>query len=140
MTFLTRSIRLILKLLFLFFIILWLSSYFRHSAIGVDIDRYSTAGIEYHYYRMNWPGNGSILIGKGHSLRSAGYQKPLAFFDLAGVFFQPVYRQLPVAASSMNHIGFWYINLPEQQFWLGIPAWLPVLIIGFILLVIRKRS
>jgi hypothetical protein len=103
------------------------------------MDRYSETGVEYHYYRLNWPGNGSLLIGNGHSLRPANDQKPLAFFDLAGVFFQPVYRQPPVATSRLNHIGFWYINLPGQQFWLGIPAWLPVLLIIFLLLIIRRK-
>ncbi|HIO92714.1 MAG TPA: hypothetical protein EYG68_07710 [Leucothrix mucor] len=111
--------------------IFWLSSYARfYNSIGVDSEQQKEATIDYHYYRFWWPGNGSLLIGRGITTLKYDPNKQYDRFDLGAAFFRHQDKKL-VAQTTWNKIGFWYISppAPVRQFWIGVPAWLPVLII-----------
>ena len=136
--------KLLLSLMFLGFIgtaALWATSYTHYTSIGIDHDQHinnegsdsNNKNILHSYYRVRWPGNGSIWFGGGQSKRSINSPKPFEAFDLAATFLYPN-PELPIIESAYNKAGFWLKNRekPSQQFWLGIPAWLPVVILGFL--------
>ena len=89
------------------------------------------------HFRLNWSGNGPLYIGKGVSTRNYDPNKQLEAFDLAAVFFQKIYKTQPKAKTTSNKLGFWYIRIPNQQFWIGIPAWFPAILLLVLLLVFR---
>jgi hypothetical protein len=127
---------------------MWLSSYTHYTSIGIDADTRSQKNITHHYYRVRWPGNGSIWFGGGNTQRASDPSKPYEPFDLAATFFyaNPV---LPETNSGLNRWGFWhqYQNKPTlnptPESWIGIPSWLPVLFIvlfiGLFLWLIKRR-
>lgn len=122
--------------------LLWLSSYTHYTSIGVDSERVKGETVDYHYYRLWWPGNGSLLVGRGITMQPFNPEKQYDNFDLGAAFFRPQSRKLE-ARTAWNKTGFWYINPPKpvRQYWLGIPAWLPVaLILGYFIIVRRCRK
>ncbi len=120
--------------------LLWLSSYTHHTAIGIDHDTRQKNAVLNKFYRINWNGHGSILVGYGGVWKESNGAAPLEKFDPASVFFKRA-GKAPQANSVWNDLGFWYINAtkPRPSFWIGIPSWLPVLGLGFILF-IRLRA
>ena len=126
--------------LFLVTTLLWLSSYTHHSAIGVDHDLQKDR-ILHKFYRINWTGHGSILVGYGSVWSIADDDKPLEWFDPASVFFKPVNKTLE-KPTFWNRVGFWFVSSssPRPTLWVGIPSWLPVLILVFILIIRLKRA
>ena len=121
-----RNITYLLSLKLILLTIMWLSSYTHYTSIGVDID--------HQYYRVRWPGNGSIWLGGGNTQRASDPTNPYEPFDLAATFFYANPRR-PEAKTTFNRWGFWYksIQKPNQQMWVGIPSWLPVFILFLIL-------
>jgi len=145
--------KLLLSLFILAFIgtaALWATSYTHYTSLGIDHDQYinnvtsddNNKNILHSYYRVRWPGNGSIWFGGGQSERPLNSPKPFETFDLAATF---LYHnpELPPVESTYNKVGFWLKTMekPSKQFWLGIPAWLPVFISGLLSIVLwRKRD
>lgn len=78
-----------------------------------------------------------MYIGKGVSTRDYDPNKQLETFDLAAVFFQKIYKTQPKPVSASNKLGFWYIYIPNQQLWFGIPAWFPVIFLILLLFIFR---
>ncbi|MCK5813672.1 MAG: hypothetical protein KAH03_05415 [Cocleimonas sp.] len=131
---------LILSFVFAVFTIFWLSSYTYYNTFGIDSELRKNEQIENHYYRFWWPGNGSLLIGKSIILHPYNSNKTYTKFDLGAAFLRPPSDKIK-AHSVYNKIGFWYIDLdkPIQQFWIGIPAWLPTFMIIGCFLFCRRR-
>lgn len=119
--------------------IFWLSSYTHYNTFGIDSELHKNKQVENHYYRLWWPGNGSLLIGKSVILHPYDANKTYRQFDLGAAFFRSPSDKIK-AQSFYNKIGFWFINLekPIQQFWIGIPAWLPTFIM--IVFLLRYRA
>ena len=143
--------KLLLSLLFLGFIgtaTLWATSYTHYTSLGIDHDQHlnndasdsNGKSILHSYYRVRWPGNGSIWFGGGQSKRPIDSPKPFEAFDLAATFLYPS-PELPAIESAYNKAGFWLktMDKPSKQFWIGVPAWLPVVIFGFLSLLLWRR-
>ena len=112
------------------FTLFWLSSYNYYNTFGVDSERQNNQQIEHHYYRFWWPGNGSLLMGKSVVLHPYNPRKTYQLFDLGAAFLRkPSDKVKPY--NLWTKMGFYYINLdkPIRQFWIGVPAWLPVFLI-----------
>ncbi len=135
-----KTITYLLSLKLILLTIMWLSSYTHYTSIGVDIDRKENSNITHKYYRVRWPGNGSIWLGGGNTQRASDPSKPFEPFDLAATFFY-ANPQRPEAKTTLNRWGFWYksVQKPNQQMWIGIPSWLPVLIVILMLLNFKRK-
>jgi len=119
-----------------------LSSYAHYyNTIGIDSEQQKGDTVDFHYYRFWWPGDGSLLIGRGITTHKYDAHKQYDQFDLGAAFFRPQYKKLK-AKSIWNKIGFWYISSPApvRQFWIGIPSWLPVLIIAGYFWRLKKKT
>ena len=115
-------------------------SYSYMNSFGLDVEKKNGRDIIQTFYHIQWPGNGSFRIGF-ISIYKEDFSNPFKHFDFgAGFFLRP---RKPQAKSIWNKIGFWYIdNQGEgiiEQFWIGIPSWLPVLFFGSIPLVWRLK-
>lgn len=118
---------------------MWLSSYTHHSTIGIDTDHiHHDKTVTRTYYRLWWPGNGALLLGYSAQHQPFDTRQTYERFDPAGTFFQPKQNKL-TPQSNWNRHDFWWISQtePVPQFWIGIPAWLPV---AFFVLVIAYRQ
>ncbi len=120
--------------------VMWATSYTHYTSVGIDHDQREEQQIKHSYYRLRWPGNGSISLGGGKSYRPLNSSKPFETLDLAATFLYPE-PELPEVESIYNKAGFWYKSMiqPSRQFWLGVPAWLPVIILGFLSFVLWRR-
>lgn len=113
--------------------ILWLFSYTHHTTIGIDSETVYADQVRYHYYRLWWPGNGAMLVGHGITWQAYQAQRHYDRFDLAAAFLHPKYRE-PTPQSNWNRWGFWWIQQKDpQQVWIGIPAYLPVLVLAMLI-------
>jgi len=126
---------------FLVSTLLWLSSYTHHTAIGIDHDFKHKDQILHVFYRINWTGHGSIWVGYGSVWKLPETVKKLEKFDPASVFFQRIHKPLN-SPSFWNKLGFWYIHstTPKPVLWIGIPSWLPVLALLFLIMRFDKNK
>ncbi len=122
------------------FLVMWPFSYGYYTSVGVDLDRREEqAAIETHA-RFRWPGNGAFLVGADQYWMAE--ELPLQAFDLGAAFFQAPRPLQP--QSTWNQWGFWHVHWthPPRELpvrvshrasagWLGVPAWLPILVTGF---------
>jgi hypothetical protein len=119
------AVPIILFLCFIFFI-----SYFFYNSIGIDHDIKTETGIIEEYYRLRFPGDGSIWVGGGYFYMRNEKQK-YDYIDLAGEFFATPQRRLP--KSIWNHFGIWREVIIDRKYgtgenWVAIPIWLILLI------------
>jgi hypothetical protein len=137
------------------FLALWLAGFRCFTQFGVDMEHEERDQFVIAYYRLRWPGDGSLWIG-GTSYARPRANRPLERFDLGGVFFLRPRRPQP--RTVWNRLGFWRdrYRMPDSErdprawlqqvwgHWDGIPGWLPVLLFGLPALWIfrqrRKRS
>ena len=128
--------QLMLKLVLIGCMLMCVSSYKYYSTFGIDIEPVINNKVFFHYYRLWFTGKGDVLLGHGVAIKDYDPAKIYDKFDLAATFFQTPFDNKPQPLSAWNRLGFWYVStqMPNQQFWLGIPALLPVLIIGFFML------
>jgi len=121
------------------FILMWFTSYTHYTSIGIDVDTQENTQITHHYYRVRWPGNASIWFGGGISERASDPNNPYEPFDLAATFLSPN-PEKPHAHTTLNRLGFWYqsIHKPNRQWWVGIPSFMPLLLIGLMLFSLKK--
>lgn len=102
--------------------IMWLTSYFYYTSVGIDTEHENYGEKVSTYYRVRWPGNGSIWIGAGRAYGELDLDKPLQRVKVAGAFFQSARR--PESKNLFNTFGFWRLRTDTQS-WIGFPAWLP---------------
>lgn len=136
-----KAFNVLLSGLLLLATLLWLSSYTHHSSIGIDHDFEKQDRILHKFYRVNWNGHGSILLGYGSVWKAVDKTKPLEKFDPASALLKPVKKPLE-SNFYWNSVGFWYINSPSPRptFWIGIPSWLPVLGLALILIILLRST
>lgn len=101
---------------------MWLTGYFYYTSVGIDTERENYGEKVSTYYRVRWPGNGSIWVGGGRAYGEMDWDKPLQRIDPAGTFFQTAHR--PESKNLLNKVGFWRVRTDTQS-WIGFPAWLP---------------
>jgi len=119
--------------------VLWIAGCFRYSSLGLDHNASTAAGGLVTYYRLRWPGDGSLWLGL------CSHHVPRA--QLSRYSLEPGGRFLgaplsPVPSSPWNRSGFWLVtdveadplgvlNWPDpvQSRWLGIPGWLPTVLL-----------
>ena len=108
----------------------YLSSYTHHSSIGIDHDVQTDSGVLNYYYRVNWTGYGSVVVGYGSRLVRDDASRPLERFDPAGALFKPP-QTMPEAKTVWNRLGFWYVSggKPKPLLWVGVPGLLLVLVL-----------
>lgn len=108
----------------------WLAGCWWYSSFGIDRDYIINQRIHTYYYRIRWPGDGSLWLGWGR-FQTKLDTHPVLPFDLGGRFFQEPRR--PIPQDNWNRWGFWWVDTSEkyqEQHWLGIPGWLPLLIVS----------
>jgi hypothetical protein len=116
---------------------LWPLSH-RYTSLGLDLEKPDGAArVRCTFYRLRWPGDGSICVGRLVEHRAAD-AKPLERVDLGGRFFKPAKETRPQTA--WNRRGFWFITQPHspaadaaamapgasEVFLVGVPHWLLV--------------
>jgi hypothetical protein len=120
---------------------LWPLSH-RYTSLGLDLEQADgPSRARCTFYRLRWPGDGSVCVGRLVTHRPA-HAKPLARFDLGGRFFQPAMPTTP--ATAWNRLGFWWITDPNtpaaaapamapgasEVVLVGVPHWLAVAVAG----------
>ena len=114
-------------------------SYSYLNSFGLDVEKKNGQDIIQTYYHIQWPGNGSFIIGF-ISRYKKDLSKPFERYDFGAGFFQRLW--VATIKSIWNKIGFWYIDNYGskfiQQLWIGIPSWLPVLVFGGMAIVLRQ--
>lgn len=109
---------------------IWLLGCVRYTSLGVDTAWLDEGVSHTRYYRVRWPGDGSLWIGGGSFIQPPG-QEPVERFDLAAAWLQP--SRPPAPQSIWNRLGFWWVRCPDEG-WLGVPGWLlPIGLSGFAL-------
>jgi hypothetical protein len=121
----------------------------RYTSFGIDLESPDAGDrVRCSFYRIKWPGDGSVCVGRLVEHRAAG-AKPLERFDLGGRFFKPSKETWP--ASAWNRWGFWWVTQPgghqaaapgmapgvSEVFLVGVPHWLLVAGVGLIALLSR---
>lgn len=77
---LSRASTIILVVLLLTWPLAW-----KYTSVGIDLETPHGDTVDCVFYRVRWPGDGSIMIGRIDRSRAAG-KKVLEPFDLGGVF------------------------------------------------------
>jgi hypothetical protein len=124
----------------------------RYTSLGLDLEQPDgRARIRCTFYRLRWPGDGSVCVARLVEHRAAD-AKPLERFDLGGRFFKPAKETRP--ATAWNRRGFWWITDPQtpaaaaagmapgasEVVLAGIPHWLLVVsLTALAFAVSRKR-
>ena len=136
-----KTIGRLLILCFVITTLLSISSYTRHSSLGIDHDFEEQDRILHKYYRLNWTGYGSILIGYGSQWRNKDSGMAFEKFDPASSFLKPAETSAE-RDTLWKRLGFWFVksDIPAPMLWLGIPSWLPVIILFLLLLFYFKRN
>lgn len=120
------------------FALTWAAGMFAYTCAGIDREEVEGDRVLVTYYRLRWPGDGSVWAG------FAAHHRPLADgppdrFDLGGSFFEKPKR--PASRSFCERLGFRRVGRPaEDPFrparypgavrsgWLAVPGWLPALL------------
>ncbi len=115
-------------------------SYRFYISCGIDLEKAQEKYTLFTYYRFRWPDNGSLWIGAVTHYQAAT-DGPVEPFDLGGTWAYHTYQ--PPPRSFWNRIGFWWITQPMRDletenrfpgplwnFWIGMPSWLPGLMLG----------
>ncbi|MCK5903176.1 MAG: hypothetical protein KAG28_08490 [Cocleimonas sp.] len=137
-----KIVHLTLIITFPIVLLFGLTSYSYYNTFGIDSERIiNNSNVAKHYYRFWWTGRGDLLIGKAIIIEPYNPAQQYDAFDLGAAFFRPPTNKL-TAKTFWNRIGFWYINKPApiEQFWIGIPASLPLLFIIGYFFFLRKKS
>lgn len=120
--------------------VMWVAGLFTYTSVGLDHDAVDGDRVRAHYYRVRWPGDGSVWVGGGgHDRRLAA--RPPERFDPASSLFERPNR--PEPRSTWNRLGFWWVgNAAEDPFlpagsagaawsgWVAAPGWLPAVLFG----------
>jgi hypothetical protein len=126
----------------------------RYTSLGLDLEQPDgPTRVRCTFYRLRWPGDGSVCVGRLVEHRAAD-AKALERFDLGGRFFKAAKETRPQTA--WNRFGFWWITDPKtpvaaapgmapgasEAFLVGVPHWLLcVLSVAIALLAtIRRRK
>ena len=128
-----------------FVLLLWIVGCSYYTSVGLDHDEFDGTLVKSSYYRVRWPGDGSLWLGGG-TFHFSQAQHALEPLDLAAIFLQPPRRPVPITV--WNKFGFWWTqtNNPAErtaEYWLGFPGWLPVVLTSIPMLssyVLNRKS
>jgi hypothetical protein len=137
---LRRFLIITLGLISTFFLALWIAGHYRYTTFGPDKNEMRGEQAYTTYYRVRWPGDGSMWLGyagQPHEINKDSHKE----WDLGGTFFAP--PTLIEPKTDWQRAGFWNVpNVENDPFeplrypgadeskWIGMPGWLPVLIFG----------
>jgi hypothetical protein len=123
---------------------------FRYTSVGVDAETGRGDTVSQQFWRVRWPGNGSMLVGRIDEHRAAS-SGPVERLDLGADLLRPA---RPIQRrSTWNDLGFWWIHADATQgdartdaaphadrVWLvGLPHWLLVLLAAMGVVVAHQR-
>lgn len=134
-----------------FLLLITLPLSYRYTSLGIDVETLGHGRVACTYYRLRWPGDGSVVIGRIAEHRHVD-RKPLQSFDLGGVFLRPGRSLSP--SSFWNRLGFWSVDYDhtrhgpppqmapgaERARMLGVPWWFLTLLAGTMAIVAQVRS
>ena len=114
---------------------------FRYTSLGIDTESVHGQSVESRFYRLRWPGDGSLMVGWIDEHRPAAEGRPQSF-DLGGLFLLPPRTMTP--HSTWNRLGFWLDDVvaahkdppseaaprADRVMLVGVPHWLLVLLAG----------
>lgn len=103
---------------------------FRYTSVGVDTERAEADTVRQRFWRVRWPGDGSVMVGWIDEHRRPE-EHALEAVDLGGVFLRPP-KPLP-PQSLWNRLGFWWVTAmrgADAVFLVGVPHWLLMGIAG----------
>ena len=122
------------------FAVMWVAGRFTYTSVGMDHDVVNGDRVAAGYYRLRWPGDGSLWIGGGSHDRPLSAGPPERFDPAAAWFGRP---NRPEPRSAWNRLGFWWVGsaaddpfLPAgasgtvRSGWVAVPGWLPVVLFG----------
>ena len=112
---------------------------YRYTSVGLDVEASRGQTVAQTFYRVRWPGNGSVLVGRIDEHRDASTGR-VQRLDLGADFLK---RARPIEAhSTWNRLGFWWIHADvaggdrptdaaphaDRVWFVGVPHWLLVLV------------
>ena len=112
---------------------------YRYTSVGLDLESSRGQSVDQTFYRVRWPGNGSVLVGRidEHRDASSGRVQQL---DLGADVLK---KARPIEThSTWNRLGFWWIHADvaggdaptdaaphaDRVWFVGVPHWLLVLL------------
>ena len=110
-----------------------------YTSVGLDLESSRGQAVDQTFYRVRWPGNGSVLVGRidEHRDASSGRVQQL---DLGADVLK---KARPIEThSTWNRLGFWWIHADvaggdpptdaaphaDRVWFVGVPHWLLVLL------------
>ena len=113
---------------------------FRYTSVGIDTEHAEADTVRERFWRIRWPGDGSVMLGwvDDHRMPMKHELEP---FDLGGTFLQPS-KGLPVG-SVWNRLGFWWVTGmkgADGVILVGIPHWMLIAMAGWFLLPKRRQE
>jgi hypothetical protein len=124
---------------------------YRYTSVGLDVDTLRGETVDSRFYRLRWPGDGSVLVGWIDEHRSAEAE-PAKGLDVGALVLQ---RPRPMTPrSTWNDVGFWYEDVvasegdrpseaaprADRVMLVGAPHWLFVALAALVLVGRRRRS
>ncbi len=121
-----------------------------YTSIGIDLETPDGPVVQCSFWRVRWPGDGSVMFGREDEPRSAD-KKVLERFDLGGAFFRPPLKLGP--QTFWHRMGFRWVNYDrsrdgphleiapfnQRAILLGFPYWLIILGWAGVVFWLRKR-
>lgn len=120
----------------------------RYSSFGIDLEHPAGDSVECVFYRLRWPGDGSVCVARVVEHR-APEGRPLEPWDLGGAFLRPAPDLHP--ATTWQRLGFWCFDIAagepapaivagaDSAVIVGVPHWLLV-VIALALCCRRRRT
>lgn len=106
--FLTRATPLVsLVILLLTWPLAW-----RYTSLGLDVETRNGQMTDCTYYRVRWPGDGSIMFGRIDEPHRAD-RKAFERYDLGGLFLHPAMELHP--KSTWNRLGFRWVDYDKTR-------------------------
>lgn len=126
---LMQKLRLLVRLIAVGFAVMSFVGFFRYTTLGIDSDWADITSLTHHYYRIQWPGNGTFHLSSGTVIYPCAPNTCRSDpFDFGGALFEAPKREPP--RNVWNSLGFWYYNRSHPQvFTIGVPAILPVFLL-----------
>jgi hypothetical protein len=120
--------------LLLFFMFMGFRSVGNSACLGIDVptndSAYTTNNTVYtQQYRLIWPGNGTVLIGKNVT--------PLSFTASRPFTLVPLTEAMPMA-TPMTAYGFGAMSTPYAT-WFCAPSFVPCVLLNLLLLILPKQ-
>lgn len=112
------------------FLVMTPPAYFRYSTVGLDTDRLTDYGIRHRYYRLRWPGDGTVRFGGG-IIDYTLDEEDLDPIDPVGRLLET--PKLDRHRPARQGFGYWHgaerydqpVGRDMGARWISLPAWLP---------------